>query len=206
MNKKTFEARNHCLKLDFEENSKSLIYSVRTYMFEKFGVWNIWDVLPYHYSMYYYDYIKPIFKPYGKRIRRAIPRRWADISHLIVRVNFEFIKTFYEEEYKADIVDWNATEHHKEFAEWLEKAYEYVSNTRPQLEKQLENAYPPTQPIEEMFERVPQEDGTTIMYMKDDGVPYEVKYKDVNLLEAEISKRDTKVLIELAKRRDYFWT
>lgn len=206
MNKETFEARNHCLNIDFEEKNKSLIYSIRSYILKKFDVWDVWDLLPYRWSLYYYDYVKPFFSPRNKRIRKAVPRQYRDISSLIIDINFEFVKAFYEDEYKAGIVDWNATEHHKEFAEWLEKAYEYVSNTRPQLEKQLENAYPPTQPIEEMFERVPQEDGTTIMYMKDDGVPYEVKYKDVNLLEAEISKRDTEILIELAKRRDYFWT
>jgi len=125
---------------------------------------------------------------------------------LVVTVNFEFIKAFYEDEFKADIVDWEATEQHSEFAKWLEGAYEYVTKIRPQLEIDLQNAYPPSKPIEEMFERIPQEDGTTRMYMKDDGIPYEVKYKDVNRIEEEIKNRDTEILTELIKRRDYFWT
>jgi hypothetical protein len=205
MNEEQFAARNHCLKLDLDEK-RSLISRIRSYLYDKFGIWDMWDLFPYRWRMCYYEDIKPIFKPQNKRLRKAIPRKYSDISHLIVQVNFEFIKTFYEEEYKADIVDWNATEHHKEFAEWLERAYEYVAKTRPQLEKELENAYPPTQPIEVMFERVPQEDGTTRMYMKDDGIPYEIKYKEVIRIETEISEKDTEVLTELVKRRDYFWT
>ena len=70
----------------------------------------------------------------------------------------------------------------------------------------MEKAYPPSKPIEEWFERVPQEDGTTRMYMKDDGVPYEIKYKDVIRIEEEIRNRDTEILTEIVKRRDFFWT
>jgi hypothetical protein len=42
--------------------------------------------------------------------------------------------------------------------------------------------------------------------MKDDRVPYEVKYKDVIRLEEEIKTKDTELLTELIKRREYFWT
>ena len=41
---------------------------------------------------------------------------------------------------------------------------------------------------------------------KDDGVPYEVKYKEVNRIEEVIRAKDTEILTELIKRRDYFWT
>jgi len=205
MNLESFNARNHCLK-DFPKKPNTLFRKIRNYIFEKYDIWDMWDLFPYRWSMYYYDNIKPFFSPRNKRIRKSIPRQYRDISSLIVDVNFEFIKAFYEDEYKADIVDWEATEHHKEFADWLEKAYEYIAKTRPQLEKDLENAYPPSKPYEEWFERVPQEDGTTRMYMKDDGIPYEVKYKEVNRIEEEIKNKDTDLLTELIKRRDYFWT
>jgi hypothetical protein len=205
MNLETFKAKNHCLK-DFPKKPNTLLRKIRNYFFEKYDIWDVWDLFPYRWSMYYYDNIKPFFSPRNKRIRKAIPRQYRDISSLIADVNFEFIKAFYEDEYKSDIVDWEATEHHKEFADWLEKAYEYITKTKPQLEKDLENAYPPSKPFEEWFERVPQEDGTTRMYMKDDGIPYEVKYKEVNRIEEEIKNKDTELLIELIKRRDYFWT
>jgi hypothetical protein len=156
--------------------------------------------------MTYYDKIKPIFKPQNQRIRKAIPRTWVDVTELVVSVNFEFIKAFYEDEFKANIVDWEATENHKEFAEWLEKAYEYVTKIKPQLEIDLQNAYPPHRSFDEMFETKTDENGRRLFQMIDDGIPYEVKYKDVNRIEEEIEKRDTEVLTELIKRRYYFWT
>ena len=205
MNEEKFIAKNHCLK-DFPKKDKTLFGKVRSYVFEKYGIWDAWDLFPYSWRMTYYDKIKPIFKPQNQRIRKAIPRTWVDVTELVVTVNFEMIKSFYEDEYKADIVDWEATEKHSEFAKWLEEAYEYVTKIRPQLEIDLQNAYPPSKPIEEMFERIPQEDGTTRMHMKDDGIPYEVKYREVNRIEEEIEKRDTEILTEFIKRRNYFWT
>lgn len=205
MNVETFMAKNHCLK-DFPKKPNNFLTRVRKYMFDKYDIWDIWDLFPYGWRMTYYDKIKPIFKPQNQRIRKAIPRTWMDVTQLTVDVNFEFIKAFYEDEYKADIVDWEATEHHSEFAKWLEAAYEYIVKTRPQLERDLQNAYPEYESVEEMFELKTDENGRKLFQFKDDGVPYEVKYKDVNRLEEEIEKRDTEILIEFIKRRAYFWT
>ena len=205
MNEEKFIARNHCLK-EHPNVKKTIMYSIRSFMLEKFEVWDIWDLLPYRFRMVYYDYIKPIFNPQNKRIRKVIPRTWVDVTEMVVIVNFEFIKAFYEEEFKADIVDWEATEKHSEFAKWLEEAYEYVTKIRPQLEIDLQNAYPPHRSFDEMFEPKTDENGRKLFQMVDDGIPYEVKYKDVNRIEEEIEKRDTEVLIELIKRRAYFWT
>ena len=205
MNKETFEARNHCLKFDVEEDI-SFFRRIRKYILNRFGIWDIWDVLPYRWSLYYYDNIKPIFKPHNKRIRNSIPRNWADICGLIVDVNFEFIKAFYEDEYMAGIVDWEATEHHKEFAHWLELSYKWITQERPQLEKDLENAYPPHKNIDEMFEPKIDNNGKKVFEFKDDGIPYEVKYKEVNRIEEVIKTKDTEILKQLIQRRDYFWT
>jgi len=205
MNEETFMAKNHCLK-DFPEKPKTLFEKVRNYIFEKYGIWDAWDLFPYSWKMTYYDKIKPIFKPQNQRIRKSIPRTWVDVTELVVSVNFEFIKAFYEDEYKADIVDWEATEHHKEFAEWLEGAYEYITNIRPQLEINLQNAYPSHKGFDDMFELKTDENGKRLFQFKDDGVPYEIKYKEVNRIEEEIRNRDTEVLTELIKRREYFWT
>jgi hypothetical protein len=205
MNEETFKARNHCLKFDVEEDN-SFIKKIRKYTFEKFGIWNIWDILPYRWSLYYYDFIRPIFKPCNKRIRKAIPRKWADVSSLIVDVNFEFIKAFYEDEYTDGIVDWDATEHHKEFADWLKNAYLYIMVERPNLEKKMLDSYPPLRGFDEMFESKTDESGKKLFEFKDDGIPYEEKYKEVNRLEKEIETKDSEILIELVKRRNYFWT
>jgi hypothetical protein len=42
--------------------------------------------------------------------------------------------------------------------------------------------------------------------MVDDGIPYEVKYKEVNRIEKLIEDTDTEILTEFVKRRNYFWT
>lgn len=205
MNEKTFMAKNHCLK-DFPKKNKTLLGKVRSYIFEKYGIWDLFDLFPYSWRMAYYDKIRPIFNPQNRKIRKAVPRIWMDVSEMILHVNFEFIKAFYEDEYKADIVDWEATEHHKEFAEWLEGAYQYITNIRPQLEINLQNAYPPHKEFDEMFKPIVEKNGNKKYQLIEDSVPYEVRYREVNRIEEEIENRDTEVLTELIKRRDYFWT
>ena len=181
MNKETFMAKNHCLK-EFTEN-KTILFKVRSFIFEKFGIWDMWDILPYRWNMWYYDSIKPFFKPSNSRIRKTIPKQWSDISGLIVNVNFEFIKAFYEDEYVDGVVDWSATEHHQEFAHWLELSYKWITKRRPELEIEKDNAYPKSSSIDDMFEPIVDENGRKMYQMKDDGIPYEVKYGEVNRLE-----------------------
>jgi hypothetical protein len=205
MNEDKFIARNHCLK-DFTEEKQSFISKIRGFLYEKYGVWDFLDLFPYKWSLYYYDYIKPIYKPSNERIRKSIPRTWKDVSHLMVDVNFEFIKAFYEDEYSKDIVDWNATEHHKEFAEWLELSYKWITQRRPQLQKDLENAYPPCKPLDEMFEPFVDKDGRKMFKMINDDIPYDVKYAEVNRIEKVIEDKDTEILTEFIKLREYFWT
>jgi len=204
MTEETFMAKNHCLK-EFPEN-KTISFKIRNFILDKFGVWDIWDIFPYRWNMWYYDKIKPIFKPKHSRLRKAIPRQWCDITSLIVNVNFEFIKAFYEDEYIDGVVDWSATEHHKEFAEWLESSYNYITKERPELEKEKDNAYPITPNFDEWFEKITNDQGKTLYQMKDDGIPYDVKYGEVNRLEKLIENKDTEILTEIIKRRDYFWT
>jgi hypothetical protein len=205
MNEEKFIAKNHCLK-EFPEKPQTLLNNIRGYMLEKYGIWEAWDLFPYSWRMTYYDKIKPIFKPQNERIRKAIPRTWMDITELSVIVNFEMIKSFYEDEYKADIVDWEATEIHSEFAKWLESAYAYITKERPQLQKDLDNSYPPFKGLDDMFELKTDENGRRLFEFKDDGVPYEVKYKEVNRIEELIENKDTEILTEFIKRRNYFWT
>lgn len=205
MTEDKFMARNHALK-NFEENH-NIFSKIRIFTFEKFGVWDMWDILPYRWNMWYYDKLRPILKPAHSRIRNSIPRDWRDISSLIIDVNFEFIKTFYDEEYTNGIVDWDDNDNHKEFAKWLEASYLYITKERPNLEKEKDEAYPKTTgDFLDRFEKITDETGRTLYQMKDDGIPYDVKYSEVNRLEKLIDERDTDILIQLIKRRDYFWT
>lgn len=193
--------------MKIEEEKETFVYKIRSFIYRKFGIWDIFDFFPYSWRLYYYDFIQPIINPKNKRLRKFIPRKYADISSLIVDINFELIRSFYEDEYLKSSVDWNFDKKHKNFAKWLEDAYDYITIKRKKLEIDLENAYPPFDIKEwkESFEET-EIDGKKMYRMKNDGVPYDVKYAEVNRIESLIEKEDTEILIELIKKRDFFWT
>lgn len=122
------------------------------------------------------------FRPCHQQIRKSIPRRWVDISTLIETVNFEFIKSFHDNE--MHIIDWDSNESHREFKEWIDNAYIYITKGRSELEKQLSAAYPP---------------------LKRKG-EYKDLYAEVNRLEKLIEDKDTEILLEMVKRRGMFWS
>ena len=167
----------------------------------------MWDLFPYRFRMHYYDYIKPIFFPKHKKVRAAVPRTWADITSMIVDVNFAMIKEFYEDEYLQGTVNWEgSSEGHKKFEQWLKEAYAYAVYKRPSLEAEMERSYPPHKPFNEWFEEKTDENGRKVYQMIPDELPYEVRYKDVIRLEKEIEENDTKFLKEMIEYREYFWT
>lgn len=208
----SFEQHNHALKIDFtKEKPKpvTLVGRLKHKLDDLLWYKDFTKLLPYRWQIRYYDKIKPIFVDKQKRIRKSIPRTWCDISHLMVDVNFEMIKKFYEEEYKADIVDWEASgPEHVEFIEWLEWAYTYITKERPAYEKAMWNAYPPHQPSEKLFEPCEfDEKGKAKMYkMVKRKETYEERYGEVNRLEQLIEGTDTQVLIEFVEYRGFFWT
>ncbi len=147
--------------------------------------------IPYQVREGWYKF-KCFFNPKNKKYRAAIPNTWADVCTLIEDVNFAFLKGFYEDEYKSDTVDWEASgEQCSKFAKWLEKAYQYITVRRPQLQKDLDAAYPPLS-----LKRLTEVNKNT----------YEQEYAEVHRLESLINKNDTKILTEIVKYRQYFWT
>jgi hypothetical protein len=208
----TFEQRNHALSVEYIKGEsikpKSLFEKVMNKI-DDVGWSKDWTrALPFSWRMRYYDKIRPIWNDEQKRIRKSIPRTWCDVSHLMVNVNFEMIKKFYEEEYKAGIVDWEASgPGHVEFTQWLEWAYNYITMERPAYEKAQEDAYPPFRPIEEIFGPAKtDEKGRTYYEHIPQKQSYEELYGEVNRLEKLIEDTDTKVLTEFVQHRGYFWT
>jgi len=211
MTPEKIQARNHKLRCDFSDYAnyeKSFERKLRDFMDDKFGIRSVWDILPFRWKMHYYDNIRPIFAPQNKRYRKAIPRTWVDTSHLIEIVNFEFIKGFYEGEYLHGHTDWEGTgEHAVEFAKWLESAYDYITIERPQLEKDMDNAYPPLRPMEEWFEETDEtHNGKKLFKMKERTESYEELYGEVNRLEQLIQDKDSEILTQLVKYRHFFWS
>ena len=156
-------------------------------MFKK----NLSYKIPYQIRNAWYEF-KCFFNPKNKKYRAAIPNTWADVCALIEDVNFAFIKGFYEDEYKSGWVDWEASgEPTSKFAKWLEKAYQYVTVERPQLQKDLDAAYPPL---------------TAKRLTEINRASYEEEYAEVHRIEKLIQDKDTKILTETVKYRQYFWT
>lgn len=215
MTPEKFEVRNHLLRCDnasYETYEKSFRCKLNNFFEDKFGTRKLWQLIPFvprWADIYYYEKIRPIFSPQNKRYRKIIPRTWSDVSSLIETVNFEFIKGFYEDEYLHGNTDWEGTgEHAVAFAKWLESAYDYITIKRPQLEKDMDNAYPPLRPIGEWFEPCETDDkGKVRMFkMVDDGKTYEEKYGEVNRLEQLIQDKDLEILTQLVKYRHFFWS
>lgn len=215
MNQELFFARNRKLRCDFanmDKYEKSFRCKYHNFLYRTFGVKRLWQLIPFvprWVDIYYYEKIRPFFSPQNRRYRKAVPRTWTDVSHLIEIVNFEFIKGFYEDEYLHGNTDWEGTgERAVEFAMWLESAYDYITIERPALEKQMDDAYPLLPPLKEMFVPCEYDDKGKVKMLKmvDDGRTYEEKYGEVNRIEQLIVDKDTEILIEFVKRRQYFWT
>jgi hypothetical protein len=160
---------------------------LRWLMFKK----NLSYKIPYQVRDGWYKF-KCFFNRKNKKYRAAIPNTWVDVCALIEDVNFAFVKGFYEDEYKSGIVDWKASgDECSKFAKWLEKAYHYVTVERTQLEKDLDAAYPP---LKENWQATINKN------------TYQEEYAEVHRLESLINKKDTKILTEIIKYRQYFWT
>ena len=162
------------------------------------------DSIKYRIRSLYYDYIRSVFKPQNSKIRNSIPKTWCDISELIVRVNFQFIKSFYEDEYTNGTIDWSHTEAHANFAKWLENSYKYITEERVKLEKEKDDAYPEID-FDKLFTKSTDNQGRSVFSLLSD-VPYEVKYAEVIRLEKLIEEKDTQVLNNLINFREHFWT
>jgi len=121
--------------------------------------YNIISRIPYQIREFYYNKIKTIWKPQHTRIRKAIPRHWMDLDHVLQEVNFEIIKSFYEDEYLAGIVDWEGTGGDSlKFTKWLEETYTYITSYRKVLEKQIDNAYPNYKKVEKLEQEMEKKD------------------------------------------------
>lgn len=143
-------------------------------------------LIPFSVRDYYWKHIRTIWNPKHSRIRKAVPRYWMDLDYVIESVNFEIIKSFYEDEYKDGVVDWEQSgKEAKKFTKWLEKAYQYITKERPELEASMSASYP--------SEKIKNK-------------TYHELYGKVDYYEKLIEETDTKVLTELIKYRKFMWT
>jgi hypothetical protein len=98
------------------------------------------------------------------------------------------IKSF-KKEAEESFVNWDGTVEHRQFKNWLDEAFIWITIKRPALQQQMDESYPPS----------PLPDN-----LKD--APYAVLYAKVNELETNINDTDTAVLKKLVDYRNFMWT
>lgn len=154
-----------------------------------------------------WDKIEAFFNPRHKKIRKAFPRTWTDITELIRILNFAMLTEFYEEEFLNGWVNWDSDEEHRQFKKWLEESYKYITVERPQLEKEHWEALPPVDDFFNQFKQTTDSEGRVVWQTTEDSKTcYEKRYGKSNSIEAEIETRDTLILVEMMRLRDRFWT
>lgn len=149
----------------------------------------------------YYGFTS-LFNPKQKWLTRVIPNTWCDKSELIPQILFECLIHFVEKEegLKQLDIDWDKEIKNgylsKEYVDSvigvytdLKKAYEYVKNERPFLQKQHEESYPPY-PLPN--------------HMK--GLKYEELYGEQDRLEKLIEEKDQWAMHTIVTHVDYMWT
>jgi len=160
--------------------------------------------LPYRFREFIYS-IKTFFNPRQKWLTKKIPNTWCDKVELIPLCLFEMIKHFVEEE--MDNVCWGLEEDvekgycSKEYSDKMAAAgnkireiYNYYTVVRPDLQKQLDGAYPD---LGDNFL-------DSLKEMTKDS--YKSLYGEVRRLEELIEKKDTEYLLDIIKLRGYLWT
>jgi hypothetical protein len=135
--------------------------------------------------------VKTFFVPENAMIRKAVPKRYADTTSIILDVNFATILQF-KKEADESMVDWQAHEEHAEFKAWLNTACVWINEGRANLEKEKDKAYPSR--------------NISVLLKPSTIEEYQDMYKEVNRLEALIDQTDENILIQMIKFRNYFWT
>lgn len=130
-----------------------------------------------------YDIKGRFYNPRKEMREKVFPHRWNDLTESIVIFHLEAIIEFVDREKCFENINYDSDDGHSEFAKGLKECYYYAKVTRSALKLKLDEAY----------KRVP-----------DDG-EYNVIYKEVIDIEAEIKEYDTKVCEWVIQNRDYFW-
>jgi len=132
--------------------------------------------------------IKCWFFPKHPELRKAIPNTWADISSLVVDLNFAMILSF-KKEADESCVDWDGTENHRKFKNWLDSAAHWITVGRPNCLAQQDASYPPYPLPPEMR-----------------GLTYDQLYGNVNQIEKLINETDANIIKQMVDYREYMWT
>ena len=129
-------------------------------------------------------------KPRNRWATKVIPNHWSDKTYLIPEFLFASIIHFIEGEKALQNTVWQK----KKEKELLE-VYAWAKNGRKEFQEKIDKAYP----------EIPKY-ADTLDWINNCKESYEELYGEVNRLEAEIEKIDTKHLTWIVKNRQILWS
>jgi hypothetical protein len=128
------------------------------------------------------------FNPRNKWATNVIPNQWSDKTYLIPEFLFAAIIDFIDGEKAIEKVVWS-----KKVEKDLMEIYRWAKVDRKEFQDKIDAAYPSIS-LNELMTFTPNKK------------TYEELYGEVNRLEAEFDKLDTKYLTWIVKNRKLLWT
>jgi hypothetical protein len=170
------------------------------------------------YSHFWFDLyykVKCFFKPKQEWLTDVIPDTYCDKVELIPRLLFKCLEHYVEVERKVEWVhdlgyDWaeeirlkfvsqSYADQQMKIDKEILKAYNWIKTGRIEIYEQIDNAYPPYTPIEEMFNESKTVDGHYELVTSE-------CYEKVSKLEAIKVKKDTEAMRIIIKHYQTLWT
>ncbi len=143
-----------------------------------------WRLKDYKYIISCY------FFPRQRWVQKYLGRTYRDKDTLIVDFIFGCIIEFVESEKCFDVIVWQDSPQNIENKKRLIEIYGYAKFGRKSLEEQLFLSYP-----EDKFD-----------YKNIKNKDYEIRYKEVNRIEAEIKTKNDEYLSWIVENRQILWT
>lgn len=160
---------------------------------------------------------KRLVSPRQKWLFKKIGNSWKDKDYIIRETVFECLVHFVESEKGLELLEYNAQhpknpvenrDRYQEVVNDLSECYAYITKDRPDLENQLDNAYPINLSSDPRGCLKKTEDGFYIMKSCEErsGMSYQEAYAEVHRLENLIEQKDSEVMNLIIKHRSYMWT
>ena len=162
--------------------------------------------------------IKCFFSPSQEWLTDVIPDTHCDKVKLIPRMLFECLVHYvevetqnewthplgyiYEEELKLGYVTQEYVDHVMKIDKDLLKAYKWIKEGRVELKQKLDDAYPPSKSIRDMFTKT--EDGNYSMNPLSE--EESTCYAEVTRLEIILSDKDIEAMQIIVKHHNSLWT
>ena len=177
---------------------------------------------PLFNSQYWWELkykVQCFFYPKQEWLTNVIPDTFCDKVELIPQMLFKCLEHYveverkvkwvhdigynWEEEVKLKFVSQAYADEQMKIDKELMKAYTWIKSGRNKIDKQIDAAYPPSEPFENLFSESRSEDGHYKLVVSDERAEC---YKEVSRLEAIKLKKDKECMRTIIKHHHRLWT